>query len=206
MKILLSALIIAVAGCGRAPEIKKRKPLFTTTENQVRISEKADLEIIRLKYKNKINLRCDFFIDNRANFDLTTATSFAGFTANIAAGESPLNLISTMANGQKFTTGVRVKQFDIFPEITFTDENGVLHQMKDSPMVELIIRGRDVLGNRDQRFERTVYLNEKNSVIITDLYPKKYPHILKCKLETTAAEGYEADYKETQPVKAEEVI
>lgn len=201
MKTYLPFLVFAaVVACAPAPEIKHRAPLFKKSENLVVLSEKADQDLITTKFKKSIKLKCDFFIDNRPDFDLSTARLFSGFTVNLATGEVPANLLSTMANGQMFTTGVRVKSLDIVPELSYKDEKDVLHVMKNTPLVELIIRGRDVRGNSDKRYETHRLLGEQRPIIVTDLYPSKYPHILKCELQTTIAKDFESDYTEIAPV------
>lgn len=200
MKIASLALLIAVIGCGRAPEIKTRAPLFTSTDKLV-VSEKADKDLIRTKFQNAINLKCSFFVSNWSGFNtnLLDPTKMAGFSVNVARGETADNFFVEHPVKHKFTTGIRVRKLDILPEATVPGANGITHRMKDTPEVELVIRGRDVLGNRDNRYEKIVTVKEKSPVIIQDLYPKKYPHILRCELVTSIAEEYEGDYTEEVP-------
>jgi hypothetical protein len=79
--------------------------------------------------------------------------------------------------------------------------NGDIEIMKDTPMVELLVRGREVKGSLDKKYDRSVYLNEKQPVIITNLFPEKYPHIVKCQLITVIPENYKDQYLITSPEK-----
>jgi hypothetical protein len=203
MKFLLPVLFITLlTSCGPAAKIKKRAPLFSKEEKLVVLSEKADKEVIISKYKNKINLRCDFMIDNNPKTNVTYLSG-AGFTVNLAMSEAPTNLVFKMLNGQVFTAGVRVKKFDILPELILPHESGTTYVMKQTPVVELVIRGRDVHGKKDKRYEKTIVAHENLAVTLTDLFPKKYPHFLKCELQTIIPEGYKDQYQIIPPTKEE---
>lgn len=199
MKFLTPLFILsALVSCGPAPEIEKRAPLFSTEEKLVVLSEKADKEVIISKYKNSIKLRCNFIIDDKADASVSLDNSFF-FSINLAAEEKPINL-SVSKNGQKFTVGFRVKQFDILPENPIIHPDGSIELMKQTPMVELLVRGREVKGKNDKKYDRSVFINEKQPVILIDLFPKKYPHIVKCALETVIPEEYADQYVITPPV------
>ncbi len=201
MKTPLSFVLLTIlASCGPAPEIKKRAPLFTTEEKLVVLSEKADKEVIISKYKNTIKLKCDFMIDNKADTNVTNLTG-AGFTVNLAASEAPTNLVFKMLNGQVFTAGVQVKKFDILPEKVLLHEAGSTYIMKQTPVVELVIRGRDVHGKKDKRYQAKRIAYENIAVTITDLFPKNYPHFLKCEVQTVVPEGYQDQYQVIPPMK-----
>ena len=205
MKLITSLVVLsALVSCAPAPEIKKRSPLFTTEEKLVVLSDKADKEIMSAKYNNSINLRCDFIIDNKPDANITLNSAFY-FSVNLAAGEHPINL-TVFKNGHNFTVGFRVKQFDILPENKITYANGVTEILKDTPLVELLVRGREVKGNFDKKYDRSVYVNEKQPVIITDLFPEKYPHILKCQLETVISENYKEQNEIILPTKEDPEI
>ncbi len=200
MKLITSFVVLsALVSCAPAPEIKKRDPLFTTEEKIVVLSEKADKEILSAKYNNSIKLRCDFILDNNSDANITLNQAFF-FEVNLAAGEHPKNL-TVFKNGHNFTVGFRVKQFDILPENTINYANGVTEVMKDTPLVELLVRGREVNGKFDKKYDRSVYLNEKQPVILTDLFPEKYPHILKCQLITVVPDNYKDQYLIISPEK-----
>lgn len=201
MKSYLSlAVLSALISCAPAPEIKKRAPLFTSTEKLVVLSEKADKEVITSKYNDSIKLRCDFMIDNKADTNVTFLTG-TGFTVNLALGEAPTNLVFKMLNGQVFTAGVQVKKFDILPEVSLPHASGDLYLMKQTPVVELVIRGRDVHGRKDKRYQKTVVAYENLSVSLTDLFPKEYPHYMKCEVQTVIPKSYSDQYQIFPPNK-----
>jgi hypothetical protein len=193
MKTIFTVLILsAVASCGPAQQIKHRAPLFENKDKLVVVSDKADKDIIAEKYHHEIDLNCSFIIDNRADTNITGFTP-AGFTKNLARGEVPTHLLFTMNNGQKFTAGVRVKKFDILPEVKLNLPDGSVRVLRATPVVELIVRGRDILRKKDKRYERSMTLYENSSVVFTDLFPKKYPHLFKCELQTKPDERYKDD-------------
>lgn len=201
MKLFISiAVLTGLVSCAPAPEIKKRAPLFKTEERLVVLSEKADKEVIISKYKNSINLRCDFMIDNQEDANITNLSG-SGFTVNLANSEAPTNLVFKMNNGQVFTVGMQVKTFDILPEMIIPHVSGSVYQMKQTPFVELIIRGRDVHGKKDKRYEKSMLAYENIPVAITDLFPKKYPHFMKCELQTVIAKAFEDQYVIILPTK-----
>ena len=50
---------------------------------------------------------------------------------------------------RNFTVGFRVKMFDILPENQIKYPNGDTEIMRDTPLVELLVRGREVKGERE---------------------------------------------------------
>lgn len=191
MKIFSLIALVFVLSCGRAPEIKRRQPLFTSTDNLVVLSDKANREVLLTKYQNKISLICNFRIDNRPGYDISSF-NFSGFTVNLAAGEGPMDLGAKMDNGQSFTVAMRVTEFDILPEVKIPG-----YEMKNSPVVKLLIRGREIHGSRVENVEREIILYERVGVEMKDLFPGSYPQDLICKLHTEPKEEYRDEWVKT---------
>lgn len=187
MKRMLGLLLIStVVSCGRAPEIKKREPLFSSWENQVVLSQKADPEVVIWKYKNSIVLKCDFLLDGY----------ISSFSSNLAAGEGPRALSLRANNGKNYRLEMRVQEFDIVPE-ALVESEGKTYQMKQTPVVKLVIRGMEVDGDKEKRSEKELVLNERLRYHVTDLFSRKED--VMCTLHTDINPDYADDWVDVTP-------